>query len=164
MLTQVPSLGGFDPANLQNLIVDLQRWDKEQVESLAAVASDKIRRRRVDKMAHHFEEEAQLRNALGAGKLTHDLDMTMYASSKLTQEMFPIVISAPVLVPSLVPLRQSVDLLVIEDVDQMPLAELVPLIARARQVVVTADKSRPSLTVEALDRSWQPRIKPVPCA
>ncbi|MGI6785918.1 MAG: prevent-host-death family protein [Gleimia sp.] len=163
MLTQVPSLGGFDPANLQNLIVDLQRLDKEQVESLAAVASDKIRRRRVDKMAHHFEEEAQLRNALGAGKLTHDLDMTMYASSKLTQEMFPIVISAPVLVPSLVPLRQSVDLLVIEDVDQMPLAELVPLIARARQVVVTADKSRPSLTVEALDPLMATaRIKPVP--
>lgn len=163
MLGTVPSLGGFDPANLQNLIVDLQRLDREQVESLAAVASDKIRRHRVDKMAHHFEEEAQLRNALGAGKLTHDLDMTMYASSKLTKEMFPIVISAPVMVPVLMPLKQSVDLLVIEDVDQMPLAELVPLIARARQVVVTADKARPSPTVAALEPLMATaQIKPVP--
>ncbi|MDO5049334.1 MAG: prevent-host-death family protein [Actinomycetaceae bacterium] len=163
MLTQVPNLGGFDPANLQSLIVDLQRLDREQVDSLVAIASDKIRRHRVDQMARYFEEEAQLRTALNAGKLTHDLAQTMYASSKLTREMFPIAISTPVMVPSLIPLAQTVDLLVIEDVQQLPVAEIVPLLARARQVVVTADMSKASATVDALSPLMATaRIKPVP--
>lgn len=150
MLTQVPSLGGFDPANLQSLIVELKSLDQEQVESLALVATDKIRRNRVDQMARHYDEEKQLRNALQDGHLPHDSALTLYASSQLTQAIFPIVLSAPVMVPSVLPLEQNIDLLVIDGINYLPLSELIPLIARAKQLVVTAELSKPSITVDAL--------------
>lgn len=152
MLTRVPSLGGFDPANLQNLIGELQQLDRQQVQSLAAVASDKIRRRRVDQMARYFEEEAQLRTALGNGTLALDAAASLYASSPLVRAMFPILLTVPVMVPQLLPLGQTVDLLVLEDVNHLPLAELVPLLARARQVVISADLTDPTPTVDALQQ------------
>ncbi|MDO5034633.1 MAG: prevent-host-death family protein [Actinomycetaceae bacterium] len=151
MLTRVPSLGGFDPANLQSLIVELQRLDREQVDSLAAVASDKIRRNRVDQMARYFEEEAQLRTALGAGKLRPEMAVKLYSSSPLTRAIFPILMTVPVMVPQLLPLARTIDLLILENVNHLPLSELIPLIARARQIVVTADKSNPTQTVVALE-------------
>ncbi|EPD31653.1 hypothetical protein HMPREF9238_01431 [Gleimia europaea ACS-120-V-Col10b] len=152
MLTRVPSLGGFDPANLQSLIGELQQLDRQQVQSLAAVASDKIRRRRVDQMARYFEEEAQLRTSLGNGTLSPDTAATLYASSPLVRAMFPILLTVPVMVPQLLPLEQTIDLLVLEDVNHLPLAELVPLLARARQVVISADLTDPTPTVDALQQ------------
>lgn len=163
MLARVPSLGGFDPASLQNLIVDLQRLDREQVASLSAVASDKIRRRRVEQMARYFEEESRLRASVPQLVASPDAAVELYSSSPLTRAMFPIVVTSPVIVPKLRPLEPSIDLLILEDVNRLPLAELIPLVARARQLVVTADKSSETETVTALENvTVTARIEPEP--
>ncbi|MCS4484968.1 prevent-host-death family protein [Gleimia sp. 6138-11-ORH1] len=163
MLANMPSLGGFDPAKLQDQIVEFRRLDQAQVESLAALASDAIRRNRAEVLVQYHAEEGQLRKALADGVVTEQNISRVYRGSQLVRDLFPIAISSPALIPALYTLQDRIDLLVIDSVEDLPLVEIIPLLARARQVVVTADCAVTSDTVTKLQLVLtQLQIMPAP--
>ncbi|MDO5720476.1 MAG: prevent-host-death family protein [Actinomycetaceae bacterium] len=147
MIDKVPSLGGFNPATLQDLIERLRALDQQQTESLHALASDRIRRARADILVDNYDEEKAIRAALAA---SIDDPIELYSSSALMRRMVPIVISSPVLVPAIAPVEEPIDLVVIDSIDSLPLSEVIPIIGRARQLIVTADTTSDSETITAL--------------
>lgn len=137
MLAEEPRLGGFDPARLEGMLAEGRDLDREQVASLAPQALDQLRRLRQQALATRPEQQTDLQTALGGADSAADV----YARHPLAWHMVPLVLTVPTLVPWLVPEGHRVDLVVLDDVDDLPLAELVPIIARARQVVLLADLS-----------------------
>lgn len=147
MIDKVPSLGGFNPATLQDLIEQLRALDLEQTESLHALASDRIRRARADVFVDNYDEEKQLR-AVASAPITDPVEV--YSSFSLARRILPIVISSPVLVPAIAPSDEPIDLMVIDSIDSLPVSEVIPIIGRARQLIVTADLTTDSESVSAL--------------
>ncbi len=135
MLAEEPRLGGFDPARLEGMLSDGRRLDAAQTASLAPQAIDQLRRLRQQALATRPEQQGDLMAALNTPMPATEL----YARYPLVSHLVPLVLTVPTLVPRIVPEGHMVDLVVLDDVDVLPLAELVPIIARARQIVVLAD-------------------------
>lgn len=147
MIDKVPSLGGFNPATLQDLIEQLRTLDLQQTDSLHALASDRIRRARADVLVDNYDGEKELR-AVAAAPISDPVEV--YSSYPLVRRIVPIVISSPVLVPAIAPVDEPIDLVVIDGVDSLPVSEVIPIIGRARQLIVTADTVADSDAVAAL--------------
>ena len=137
MLSSEPELGGFDPAELEETLALGRALDAEQVDSLAPQALGQLRRLRIQAMATRPEQAERLPELLSG----HEGALELFSALPLIRHLVPIVFTVPTLVPSIVKPGHRVDLLVLDEVDELPLAELVPIIARARQVVVLADLS-----------------------
>ncbi|WP_084403166.1 prevent-host-death family protein [Schaalia suimastitidis] len=135
MIASEPSLGGFDPVHLEQRLAEGRRLDQQQVDTLAPQVLTQLRRRRRSILASEVDDVAQLQTALS----TSTRAVELYAKYPMTRAMVPIVLTVPSLVPWILPAQQRVDLLVLDDVDNLSLAELVPIIARANQVVLLAD-------------------------
>ncbi len=138
MLASEPRLGGFDPARLEGMLEQGRELDLAQVASLTPQALQRLHRLRRQALATRPEQQGDLLAALQAGLPATEL----FSRHGLVSHLVPVVMTVPTLVPHLVPEGHRVDLVVLDDVEDLPLAELVPLIARARQVVVVADLSR----------------------
>lgn len=140
MLQREPRLGGFDPARLERLVEEERELDQRQVESLGPQAVQRLRRLRTAALAKHPEDQTSLMAAMQSGVGEFDL----FAAHPLVSRLIPVVLTSPTLVPYLVPEGRQVELLVLDAVDELPIAELVPVLARARQVVVLADLGKAS--------------------
>ncbi len=150
MLATDPALGGFDPTAVQDLITQFRTLDRDHVTGLSALASDAIRRRRAQVRAHHFDADTQLGNAIEAGYLNRISPVTSFTTSELVRDLFPIHLASPVLIPQIIAPGERVDLLILDRVDVMELPQIIPLLARANQVVATADLRRESSAARAL--------------
>lgn len=137
MLSSEPELGGFDPAQLEDTLALGRALDAEQVASLAPQALSQLRRLRVQAMATRPDQSEALPALLASNEDALDL----FTALPLISHLIPIVFTVPTLVPSIVKAGHRVDLLILDEVDDLPLPELIPIIARARQVVVLADLS-----------------------
>lgn len=137
MLVDEPRLGGFDPTRLEAMLADGRSLDQAQVDSLAPQALEQLRRLRRQALATRPEQQGDLMAAIRSQVQATEL----YSRHPLVAHLVPVVLTVPTLVPWLVPEGHRVDLVVLDGVDSLPLAELVPIIARARQVVVVADLS-----------------------
>ncbi|WP_022867477.1 hypothetical protein [Schaalia vaccimaxillae] len=135
MLANEPRLGGFDPARLESTLQAGRELDREQVASLVPQAIDQLHRLRQQALATRPEQYETLTAALD-GQIS---DIELLEKFPLARHLVPVVMTVPTLVPAIVKEGHKVDLLVLDEVDDLPLAELVPIIARARQVVVLAD-------------------------
>lgn len=137
MLASEPELGGFDPAHLEETLALGRALDLEQVQSLAPQSLGQLRRLRLQAMATRPDQQAKLAELVD--KSTSAIEL--FTAVPLVRHLVPVVFTVPTLVPALVKPGHHVDLLVLDDVDDLPIAELVPIVARARQVVVLADLS-----------------------
>lgn len=137
MLASEPELGGYDPARLEEALAAGRSLDAQQVESLAPQALGQLRRLRLQAMATRPDQQGRLIELCGR----FDPALDLVGSVPLVRLLIPVVFTVPTLVPKIVRPGHHVDLLVLDDVDGLPLAELVPIIARARQVLVLADLS-----------------------
>ena len=137
MLASEPRLGGFDPAGLEQILADGRELDREQVASLTPQAIQQLRRLRQHALATSPDEQRALELAIQDGHSA----LSLFSQFPLTWDVLPVVLTVPTLVPLLVPQGRDIDLLIIDDVNGLPLAELVPIIARAHQVLVIADLS-----------------------
>ncbi|MDC4232179.1 prevent-host-death family protein [Actinomyces sp. B33] len=148
MLAGDSRLGGIDPARLEASLAVGRARDLEQVESLAPQAIGQLRRLRLQALATRPEQHADLAAALDADPA----DLDLLERFPLVRHLVPVALTVPTLVPALVPEGHRVDLLVLDDVDALPLAELVPIVARARQVVLLSDlaAARPDGPARAL--------------
>lgn len=145
MLSEEPSLGGFDPSSLQELIREFRALDAAHVESLAAVTADAVRRKLADVRARHYEEERKLQGKLQRlqqvaedGPLPGQA-LDFYHAYALVKQLLPITITVPTMVPRIAPVGERFDLVVVDRADSLLWGQLAPLLARGRQVVVTYD-------------------------
>lgn len=139
MLASDPQLGGFDPAHLEATLESGRALDLAQVNTLAPQVLGQLRRLRLQAMATRPDQQEQLEALLASGTPVGALDF--YNALPLVRHLVPVVFTVPTLVPAIVKAGHHVDLLILDDIDDLPLVELIPIIARARQVVVLADLS-----------------------
>lgn len=137
MLASEPELGGYDPAHLEEALAAGRSLDALQVQSLAPQALDQLRRLRLQAMATRPDQKTTIAQLCSS----FDSALEVLTSVPLVRLLVPVVFTVPTLVPKIVRPGHHVDLLILDDIDGLPLAELVPIIARARQVVVLADLS-----------------------
>lgn len=148
MIAEEPGLGGFDPVHLEDALAEGRRLDVAQVHSLAPQVIDRVRQARCEAIA---------RDPLACSSVEKDLEAGlsaphMWARNPILSSLMPVVLTVPPLVPLLLPREVSeartrggiarepqVDLLILDGIDGLSLSEIVPLVARARQVIVLAD-------------------------
>lgn len=143
MLAAEHGLGGLEPAHLGELLAEGRALDVEQVDSLVPQALENLHRLRQHALATRVDQHTDLQAALAAAQQSVGSvnALELYATHPLIGHLLPVVLTLPTLVPWIVPLGHRADLVVLDDIDALPLSELVPIIARARQVVVVADVS-----------------------
>ncbi|MCD4549007.1 prevent-host-death family protein [Schaalia sp. lx-260] len=135
MIAADPSLGGFDPVHLETALAQGRDLDKEQVATLAPQTISQLRRMRRTALAGAPDAQTDIQTVLAGN--AHPADV--YAQHPLVRRLIPVALTVPTLVPWILPGQARIDLLILDDIDMLPLAELIPIIARAEQVVLIAD-------------------------
>lgn len=96
-------------------------------------------RRRVDlAVARHEEQAEALRSVVDAGPPLRMTDL-FEAAPDLIRVLRPCWLASPLTIPATVPVDTTVDLLVIDEAQRVPLAHAVPALTRAEQVLVVGD-------------------------
>ena len=137
MLAAQPALGGVDPGALEDLAREGRELDEEQVASLIPQAITGVRRIRTNALAARPSQYEELRELLVDGKAPSDLDLLL--TYPLVRHLLPVLMTVPSMVPTLAPTGRTVDIVVLDGADGLPLAELAPIIARGHQLVVIDD-------------------------
>ncbi len=143
MISSEPDLGGFDPSALQEMLEQERELDKLQVDSLGAVLLQKVRRLRASALSLHPEQGEHLTRTVDVMLETQSGSVAqLYANCSLVWDLLPIAIVGQSLVPQMVPWGTNVDVVVLCGANESSLAELVPVISRAKQVIVVGDAER----------------------
>ena len=137
MLAAQPALGGLDPAALEDLAREGRELDEAQVASLIPQAITGVRRIRTNALAARPSQYEELRALLDEGGAPSDLELLV--SYPLVRHLLPVLMTVPAMVPMLAPTGRTVDVVVLDGADGLPLAELAPIIARGHQLVVIDD-------------------------
>ena len=137
MLASQPALGGVDPTSLEDLAREGRELDEAQVASLIPQAITGVRRIRANALAARPRQYEELRELLEDGGAPSDLELLI--AYPLVRHLLPVLMTVPAMVPMLAPTGRTVDIVVLDGADGLPLAELVPIIARGHQLVVIDD-------------------------
>ena len=136
MLAAAPALGGVDPGSLEELAREGRELDEAQVASLIPQAITGVRRIRTNALAARPSQYEELRELLDGGAPT---DLELLVAYPLVRHLLPVLMTVPAMVPMLAPTGRTVDMVVLDGADGLPLAELAPIIARGHQLVVIDD-------------------------
>ena len=136
MLAAAPALGGVDPGSLEELAREGRELDEAQVASLIPQAITGVRRIRTNALAARPSQYEELRELLDGGAPT---DLELLVGYPLVRHLLPVLMTVPAMVPMLAPTGRTVDMVVLDGADGLPLAELAPIIARGHQLVVIDD-------------------------
>lgn len=137
MLTADPRLGGFDPELLQGLVHEIRVLDKAQTESLARSILDRVIARRADALALYSDQYTELVTALATGST----GPTLFGQFSLAWDLLPIVCAGPAAVPLVAPRGRGVDVIIAVGMEDVSLAAMAPVLARATDVVLVANSS-----------------------
>ncbi|WP_146904486.1 hypothetical protein [Cellulomonas aerilata] len=133
-----PALAGYDGAALTGLAAEFRRLDLEHVASLSGPVRASVARQVGDTLLGHRERARALFGELNEERLTSLREVTERYPD-LVRRLRPVVTASPMLVPQLLPATRTVDLVVLDAVQHLPLELLLSAIARGRQVVVVGD-------------------------
>lgn len=132
MLADEPGLAEFDADHLQKTLTSSRLLDRAQVKSLGVMLVERVRTRRREALTLHPEQYIDLMTALEDDLPTPPL----FGEYSLAWNMLPIVCAGPALVPQLARRRHSVDTVIAVGMSDLRLAEIIPVVARARNVVI----------------------------
>ncbi|MDY2941338.1 MAG: hypothetical protein SOS98_03290 [Varibaculum sp.] len=143
-------LAAYDGAALDEMTNRLVELDSEQVASLAV----QVRAEFANRVALLVDENREAAEELERTPVSENLDATtLLEQYPLVGMLTPIIMLHPAQVPQVFPGGRQVDLVVLVDTDSTDVAQLVPAIARARQLVVFADSHRPGGTLGDLKKN-----------
>lgn len=140
------ALAAYDGRGLADLVARFTELDKLHVAGLAA----RLRQAHELQISGVLNSEGSEPQALASANpeslfgdlLGADIDSVRHLThqfGKLPQALRPIYAATPALVPHLLPAEQCVDLVLLEGIEGSNLPQLIPTLARARQVIVIAD-------------------------
>lgn len=136
-LAEDPDMGGLDTTALANLASQLRQADINQVHTLAAPVAQAYAMRVRQEVGADKEQARALYRALGRSDNASLRDvLDTYPLAKIIK---PIWIVPPSLVPSVLKPTTQVDLVIIDASYPLPLSQVVPALARSRQLVVVGD-------------------------
>lgn len=138
IITADPALAGYDGRSLGRLVAEFRQLDLAQIEALAGP----VRARAAGHARHAMEQHQEQTEAL-FGELVEDrfsgLLEAMSRYGDVARRLRPVIAAAPMLVPQVLPATRTVDLVVLDAADHLPVEVLLPALARGRQVVVLGD-------------------------
>ncbi len=138
IITADPALAGYDGRSLGRLVAEFRQLDLAQIEALAGP----VRARAAAHARHAMEQHQEQTEAL-FGELVEDrfsgLLEAMSRYGDVARRLRPVLAAAPMLVPQVLPATRTVDLVVLDAADHLPVEVLLPALARGRQVVVLGD-------------------------
>ncbi len=135
MLASDPRLGGLDPSALQAALVEERQLDEAQVGLLGPHIRHQVFRHRAASLASGTDTFLTASHAFSVPAAAP----SYYAHVPFSWALLPVVITSPTMVPSVVPWGRHIDTLILVGTQRLPLAELIPVIARGRNVIVIAD-------------------------
>lgn len=138
ILTQDPTLAGYDGAALGDLSAQYAALDRAHVASLAGPVRQAVAAHTQDVLRQHREQSESLFVELVEERLTSLRD-TIGRHPDVARRLRPVVAASPMLVPQVLPPSRTVDLVVIDAAAHLPVDMAVAAIARGRQVVVVGD-------------------------
>ncbi|MEE6273162.1 hypothetical protein V2J56_07360 [Georgenia sp. MJ206] len=141
ILRSDPALAGYDGPALVALAERFRDLDAQHVTSLVGPVRRAVARSVRALVREHREEAAQLVTELRSDH-GGNLRQTIARHPRLAGAARPAWIVAPMLVPQLLPAGRTIDLLVLDGAQHLPVAQAVGAIARARQVVLVGDSRR----------------------
>ncbi|PFG38911.1 hypothetical protein ATJ97_1402 [Georgenia soli] len=136
-----PALAGLDGPALSALAARFRELDEAQVASLVGPVRRAVAARVRTTVRDHRDEAVRLYEALGTDHGAN-LRETLGAYPHVAGAARPVWLVAPMLVPPVVPEGPTIDLLVLDGVQHLPVEQAVSLLARARQVVLVGDSRR----------------------
>ncbi|PJI94040.1 hypothetical protein CLV34_1524 [Luteimicrobium subarcticum] len=133
-----PALGGQDGPGLDALAARFRDLDRRHVEALPTAVLNEVRARTVAAMRADPEDTQALFGELLEGRMRSVRELHEKRPD-LVRALRPVVVSTPTLVPQLEPATRTVDLVVLDAVQHVPVETLLSAIVRGRQVVVVGD-------------------------
>ncbi|ROR73397.1 DNA helicase [Bogoriella caseilytica] len=141
ILRTSPALAGQDGPALRALAERFRELDLAQVRSLAAPIRRAIATQAQEAVLAHAATAQRLEDA--AAEEHPDVRRLLTGFGDLPRRACPIWLLAPAIAPQVLPpAPETIDLLVLDGVQHLPPAQVISLIARARQVVLTGDSRR----------------------
>ncbi|NMR20673.1 hypothetical protein [Cellulomonas fimi] len=138
LLRADPALAGYDGAALSALAAEVRRLDLAHVASLSApVRTAVVEQVGATLRVRHAQAES-LFGELVEERLTSLRD-TVERYPELVRRLRPVLTAAPMLVPQLLPPTRTVDLVVLDAVQHLPIELALAALVRGRQVVVVGD-------------------------
>ncbi len=138
ILATDPYLAVYDGASLEELASRFRELDRQQVRDLQeptlAMALGNLSRA----MRNAPEASEALFAELIEGRFANVRDI-FERFPAVARTLRPAIIATPTLVPHLLPATRTVDLVVLDSVQHLPLETLVSAIARGRQILVIGD-------------------------
>ncbi|WP_238402526.1 hypothetical protein [Cellulomonas sp. H30R-01] len=138
ILTQDPTLAGYDGAALGDLSAQYAALDRAHVASLAGPVRQAVAAHTQEVLRQNREQSESLFVELVEERLTSLRD-TIARHPDIARRLRPVVAASPMLVPQVLPPSRTVDLVVIDAAAHLPVDMAVAAIARGRQVVVVGD-------------------------
>ena len=138
LLRADPALAGYDGAALSSLAAEYRRLDLEHVASMSTPVRTAVVGHIGAALHSHREQAETLFAELVEERLT-SLRQTIERYPDLVRRLRPVLMAAPMLVPQLLPATRTVDLVVLDAVQHLPLEVALAALVRGRQVVVVGD-------------------------
>ena len=138
LLRSDPALAGYDGTALTALAAEFRRLDLEHVATLSAPVRTAVVTQVRQTLTADREQAQDLYVELAEERLTH-LREGIERFGELVRRLRPVLAASPMLVPQLLPPGRTVDLVVLDAVQHLPLEVVLAAIARGRQVVVLGD-------------------------
>lgn len=138
ILTQDPALAGHNGKTLTRLVAEFRALDERFLVDRAVLARAATREA-VHKRMRSVETETQelFAEIVGGGFTTMRQAVMRYPN--ITRHLRPCVVASPMIVPHLLPPGRTEDLVILDAAGQVPLHEVIPVLARGRQILVVGD-------------------------
>lgn len=147
-----PALSGQDGPGLDALAARFRSLDRRHVDALATAVANHVAGHLADVLHADPQGRQELFGELLEGRLRSVRDLHERFGD-MVRALRPVVVATPTLVPQLLPPTRTVDLVVLDAVQHVPLELLLSALARGRQVVVVGDpRSASSSAVRELMR------------
>jgi REase_MTES_1575/Protein of unknown function (DUF4011) len=150
-----PILRSFDPVEHDRLVEAFRMADPDVVRSAVA----RVRAVRAGRYAQVAEEHAGqaavVESSEPGPRTPREL---LVAAPDVALAAVPCWVMSPLVVPSVLPARQLFDVVIVEQAGRLPVAEAVPALARAGQVVVIGDEME--LTAAPFTTAVEPNVEP----
>ena len=130
--------GKTTSAELRQALAHLEVQGREELESARTALLQSVRQRVDSALTQHAEQEEALRAVVDAGPPLRMLDL-FEAAPDLIKVLRPCWLASPLTIPATMPLDTTVDLLVLDEAQRIPLAHAVPALSRSQQVLVVGD-------------------------
>ncbi|MEV7973400.1 hypothetical protein [Cellulomonas sp. NPDC089187] len=138
IITADPALAGHDGRSLGRLVAEFRQLDLAQTQSLSGPVRARAAAHTRSAMQQHPQQTEALFGELVEDRFSGLLEaMSRYGD--VARRLRPVLAAAPMLVPQVLPATRTVDLVVLDAADHLPVEVVLPALARGRQVVVLGD-------------------------